>query len=99
METTQTSTVASIESRSGWRKTDTMWMLGLYGTAIGAGVLFLPINAGVGGLIPLIIMAIIAFPMAFFAHRGLTASCCPVKTREKTSLKWLKSISAWAQVN
>jgi serine transporter len=49
-----------------------MWMLGLYGTAIGAGVLFLPINAGVGGLIPLIIMAIIAFPMTFFAHRGLT---------------------------
>ena len=47
-------------------------MLGLYGTAIGAGVLFLPINAGVGGMIPLIIMAIIAFPMTFFAHRGLT---------------------------
>ena len=44
METTQTSTVASIESRSGWRKTDTMWMLGLYGTAIGAGVLFHRIN-------------------------------------------------------
>ncbi|KMV34456.1 HAAAP family serine/threonine permease [Franconibacter pulveris 1160] len=72
METTQTSTVASVEARSAWRKTDTMWMLGLYGTAIGAGVLFLPINAGVGGLIPLIIMAIIAFPMTFFAHRGLT---------------------------
>ncbi|MDI4516826.1 HAAAP family serine/threonine permease, partial [Escherichia coli] len=48
METTQTSTTVSGESRSGWRKTDTMWMLGLYGTAIGAGVLFLPINAGVG---------------------------------------------------
>lgn len=41
METTQTSTIASIDSRSAWRKTDTMWMLGLYGTAIGAGVLFL----------------------------------------------------------
>ncbi|VDZ77049.1 serine transporter [Salmonella bongori] len=53
METTQTSTIASIDSRSAWRKTDTMWMLGLYGTAIGAGVLFLPINAGVGGMIPL----------------------------------------------
>ena len=50
METTQTSTIVSGESRSGWRKTDTMWMLGLYGTAIGAGVLFLPINAGVGGM-------------------------------------------------
>lgn len=47
METTQTSTIVSGETRSGWRKTDTMWMLGLYGTAIGAGVLFLPINAGV----------------------------------------------------
>jgi serine transporter len=52
METTQTSTIVSGETRSGWRKTDTMWMLGLYGTAIGAGVLFLPINAGVGGMIP-----------------------------------------------
>lgn len=72
METTQTSTIVSQETRSTWRKSDTMWMLGLYGTAIGAGVLFLPINAGVGGLIPLIIMAIIAFPMTFFAHRGLT---------------------------
>ncbi len=72
METTQTSTIASKDSRSARRKTDTMWMLGLYGTAIGAGVLFLPINAGVGGMIPLIIMAILAFPMTFFAHRGLT---------------------------
>lgn len=56
---------------STWRKTDTMWMLGLYGTAIGAGVLFLPINAGIGGLIPLIIMALLAFPMTYYAHRGL----------------------------
>ncbi len=27
METTQTSTIASIDSRSAWRKTDTMWMM------------------------------------------------------------------------
>lgn len=99
METTQTSTVASIESRSGWRKTDTMWMLGLYGTAIGAGVLFLPINAGVGGMIPLIIMALIAFPMTFFAHRGLTRFVLSGKTRAKTSLKSLKNTSASAQVS
>lgn len=64
METTQTSTIAS-KTLVVRRKTDTMWMLGLYGTAIGAGVLFLPINAGVGGMIPLIIMAILAFPMTF----------------------------------
>ncbi|MEY4474360.1 MAG: serine transporter family protein [Pseudomonadota bacterium] len=74
MDTTQTAgTVASTgkTSASTWRKSDTMWMLGLYGTAIGAGVLFLPINAGIGGLLPLIVMAIIAFPMTFYAHRGL----------------------------
>lgn len=57
---------------AGWGKTDTVWMLGLYGTAIGAGVLFLPINAGIGGLLPLLIMAVLAFPMTYLAHRGLT---------------------------
>lgn len=98
METTQTSTLATADSRSGWRKTDTMWMLGLYGTAIGAGVLFLPINAGVGGMIPLIIMAILAFPMTFFAHRGLTRFVLSGKIRVKTSLKSLKNTSALARV-
>ncbi|WRH14146.1 HAAAP family serine/threonine permease [Pantoea sp. JZ29] len=63
---------ARITEETGWRKTDTVWMLGLYGTAIGAGVLFLPINAGMGGLLPLIIMALLAFPLTFFAHRALT---------------------------
>ncbi|MHC8392945.1 serine/threonine transporter [Pseudomonas sp. LB3P93] len=56
----------------GWSKHDTTWMLGLYGTAIGAGTLFLPINAGVGGFWPLLILAVLAFPMTYFAHRGLT---------------------------
>ncbi|MDF2528118.1 MAG: threonine/serine transporter TdcC [Enterobacter mori] len=35
---------------SSWRKSDTTWTLGLFGTAIGAGVLFFPIRAGFGGL-------------------------------------------------
>jgi len=40
------------ENTRAWRKTDTTWGLGLFGTAIGAGVLFFPIRAGYGGLIP-----------------------------------------------
>jgi len=56
---------------SAWSKHDTVWMLSLYGTAIGAGVLFLPINAGVGGFWPLLAMAILAWPLTYFAHRGL----------------------------
>ncbi|WP_368898270.1 HAAAP family serine/threonine permease [Morganella morganii] len=75
METTQPQVVVSQTDTSNdyrkWRKSDTVWMLGLYGTAIGAGILFLPINAGIGGLLPLIIMALLAFPMTFFAHRGM----------------------------
>ncbi|WP_426132733.1 serine/threonine transporter [Pseudomonas sp. PWP3-1b2] len=63
---------AETTATTGWTKHDTTWMLGLYGTAIGAGTLFLPINAGVGGFWPLIVLALLAFPMTFFAHRGLT---------------------------
>ncbi|MGE8329399.1 serine/threonine transporter [Pseudomonas urmiensis] len=55
-----------------WNRHDTTWALGLYGTAIGAGTLFLPINAGVGGFWPLLILALLAFPMTFYAHRALT---------------------------
>ena len=53
------------------RKQDTVWMLSLYGTAIGAGTLFLPIDAGLHGIWPLLIMAILAFPMTYFSHQAL----------------------------
>lgn len=56
----------------GWTAHDTKWTLSLFGTAVGAGILFLPINLGAGGFWPLIIMAILAFPMTFLAHRGLS---------------------------
>lgn len=53
------------------KKQDFIWSLSLFGTAVGAGVLFLPITAGVGGHLPLLAMAILAFPMTYFSHRGL----------------------------
>ena len=53
------------------RKQDTTWMLSLYGTAIGAGTLFLPIAAGLNGLLPLLAMLLIAFPMTHYAHKAL----------------------------
>ncbi|EUK18711.1 aromatic amino acid transport family protein [Commensalibacter papalotli (ex Servin-Garciduenas et al. 2014)] len=54
-----------------WGSSDTVWMLSLYGTAIGAGVLFLPINAASGGIIPLLVLTILAFPMTYLSHRAL----------------------------
>ena len=56
------------------RKSDTTWTLGLFGTAIGAGVLFFPIRAGFGGLIPILLMLVLAFPIAFYC-RALARLC------------------------
>ena len=59
MSTTE-SIASSQTSLSSWRKSDTTWTLGLFGTAIGAGVLFFPIRAGFGGLIPILVMLVLA---------------------------------------
>lgn len=58
-------------SDTKWNKFDLRWVLNLFGTAVGAGVLFLPINAGMKGIWPLIVMAIIIGPMTYLAHLGL----------------------------
>ncbi|QTL93644.1 HAAAP family serine/threonine permease [Aeromonas jandaei] len=55
----------------GWTKQDSTWVISLFGTAVGAGILFLPINAGMGGFWPLVVMALLVGPMTYLAHRGL----------------------------
>ncbi|OOS00348.1 serine transporter [Haemophilus paracuniculus] len=47
------------------------WILNLFGTAVGAGVLFLPINAGMGGFYPLLVMTLLVGPMTYLSHRAL----------------------------
>ncbi|MGS0676409.1 aromatic amino acid transport family protein [Shewanella sp. 0m-4] len=59
-----------------WTRQDTTWMLSLFGTAVGAGILFLPINAGMGGFWPLMMMVAIIGPMTYLAHRGLSRFVC-----------------------
>lgn len=65
-------TAAAHNNAKRLNRQDITWALGLYGTAIGAGVLFLPITAGVGGLWSLLTIALLAFPVTFFSHRALT---------------------------
>ncbi|WP_386694993.1 HAAAP family serine/threonine permease [Lonepinella sp. MS14435] len=55
-----------------WTKFNIAWMINLFGTAVGAGVLFLPINAGRAGFWPLVSMAVLVGPMTYLAHRGLS---------------------------
>lgn len=71
MKESQKSLSSSELSTATWSKHDTHWVLSLFGTAVGAGILFLPINLGIGGFWPLVTMAILAFPMTYLAHRGL----------------------------
>ncbi|MGS9159793.1 threonine/serine transporter TdcC, partial [Salmonella enterica subsp. enterica serovar Infantis] len=54
---------------------DTTWSLGFFGTAIGAVVLFFPFRAGFVGLIPIVLMLVLAYPMAFYCHRALARLC------------------------
>lgn len=76
MQNEATVSEVTISTKQGWSRTDTTWMLSLFGTAVGAGILFLPINAGMGGFWPLVMMAAIIGPMTYLAHRGLSRFVC-----------------------
>ncbi|MBE4592000.1 septum formation protein [Vibrio navarrensis] len=68
---TTSNTASDVQSSSKFTYQDFTWCLSLFGTAVGAGVLFLPIKAGAGGFWPLVILALIAAPMTWFAHKSL----------------------------
>lgn len=57
------------------------WAITLFGTAVGAGILFLPIDAGSFGILPLIFISLLALPMVFMSHRTYSriVSASPVK--------------------
>lgn len=55
-----------------WNRFDTRWTLSLFGTAVGAGILFLPIRAGTGGFYPVVLMSFLIFPMVWLSHRALS---------------------------
>src|SRR5699024_12841042 len=51
---------------------NTNWVISLFGTAVGAGILFLPINAGGFGFWPLLIATALIGPVTFLSHRALS---------------------------
>jgi serine transporter len=54
---------------------DLQWVLMLFGTAVGAGIIFLPLKAGMYGILPLLIVTIIVFPLAYRPHLGINRFC------------------------
>lgn len=79
---TTTSAVSTAQLSSKFTYKDFTWCLSLFGTAVGAGVLFLPIKAGAGGFWPLVILALIAAPMTWFAHKSLARFVLSAKNPE-----------------
>lgn len=72
-----------MHEKMSWTRFDTRWMLSLFGTAVGAGILFLPIRAGTGGFWPVVIMALLVFPMTWLSHRGLSRFVCASSAADK----------------
>ena len=48
---------------------DISWILALFGTAVGAGILYLPLQAGTASLWALLGLAVLIFPVLYLAHR------------------------------
>ncbi|RZR39286.1 aromatic amino acid transport family protein [Vibrio vulnificus] len=81
MKTTSTAAPA-VQASSKFTYKDFTWCLSLFGTAVGAGVLFLPIKAGAGGFWPLVMLALLAAPMTWFAHKSLARFVLSAKNPE-----------------
>jgi serine transporter len=58
------------------------WILTCFGTAVGAGILFLPIIAGLSGIYSILFLTLIIFPITYVSHRGITriVASCPKET-------------------
>ena len=54
-----------------WTKDETLWSFALYGTAVGAGTLFLPVQLGSAGAMVLLITTLVAWPLTYWPHRAL----------------------------
>ena len=58
------------EARLGrFTRKDRGWMAIFFGTAIGSGILFLPVEASIGGIWVLIAAAVIGYPMVYLSQR------------------------------
>jgi len=47
------------------------WILTMFGTAVGAGILYLPVQAGTAGIWALIFLAVLLFPLIYYSHKNV----------------------------
>ncbi len=49
------------------------WILTLFGTAVGAGILYLPLQVGTTGLFSLIFLSFLVFPLIYYSHKTIVS--------------------------
>ncbi len=76
--------------QQGWTFQDTVWTLGLYGTTVGAGTLFLPIEIGARGPVIFIIMLLLGLPLSLLPHLVLGRIYMSEPDRQR-----LPALSTW----
>lgn len=69
-------------SKLKWEKSDSVWTMGLYATAVGAGTLFLPITVGSNSPVILLFILLLAFPLSYYSHRALSRFVLSSSNRE-----------------
>ena len=47
------------------------WIFTMFGTAVGAGILYLPVQAGIGGIWPLLAISIFMLPIIYYSHKTI----------------------------
>ena len=58
-------------NHSNSKKIDLQWIFTLFGTAIGAGLLYLPVQAGDSGFWALLTVMIFALPLTYYSHKNM----------------------------
>ncbi len=61
---------SSTHSRASNKNSNWIWPL--FACAVGAGILYLPINAGLFGIWPFIVLLVLTFPLVYLTHWYLT---------------------------
>ena len=74
-----------------WHKQDTTWALSLFELQLEQGCSF-PINAGSGGLLSLLLITLLAYPVMYYSHRALAKMIYASNSADEGSQVQLESI-------
>jgi serine transporter len=55
------------------------WIAALFGTAVGAGILYLPLQVGVSAIWALVFLSFFIFPLIYYAHKSIITLLLPGK--------------------